>query len=599
MNLRNLSLFASAALFASPALAQRVPDQRVDTGDPPGASLSTAPRIAASGNGVFAVWRDWRNGFDDIYFNRSLDGGASWGAGDTRLDVGDPPGSSASYAPEIAAWGSDLFVVWEDSRNGSLDIFAMHSSDNGASWDAAPTRIDVGDAPGASPSSDPRIAVTGSGVFVVWRDARNGADDIYFNRSTDGGTTWLPAIVRLDTGDAPGAADSQSPEIAAWGSSVYVAWVEYRNGLPDIYCNRSLDGGSTWLPADVRLDTGDAPGAWGSTGAHVAASGNAVYVCWQDMRNGATDILFNRSADSGTTWLPAPLRLDTGDAPGANPSNVPRIAASGGTVIVVWEDQRNGAEDILANRSADGGATWLPSALRIDTGDAAGSNFSFQPRIAMSGSLACVAWQDSRTAMDNIFANRSADGGATWLGAAVRLDTGKTAGSTLSFTPEIAAAGNTFVAIWEDLRNDPIGFTNTDIFANLPFGLPPYGTGKAGCGAYVPQLGGSGLPLYGQTIGLNVTQGLGGAGGVLLLGVAKASIPLGGGTLLVLPPMTMLPFNLGGTPGTCGAGVGSYPIGIPNNPLLVGLAFYFQALFLDLGAPGGTSMTNGVELWIG
>jgi hypothetical protein len=34
---------------------------------------------------------------------------------------------------------------------------------------------------------------------VTWRDTRNGRDDIYFNRSPDGGATWLIADVRLDT----------------------------------------------------------------------------------------------------------------------------------------------------------------------------------------------------------------------------------------------------------------------------------------------------------------------------------------------------------------------------------------------------------------
>ena len=78
----------------------------------------------------------------------------------------------------------------------------------------------------------------------------------------------------------------------------------------------------------------------------------------------------------------------------------------------------------------------------------------------------------------------------------------------------------------------------------------------------------------------------------------RTSVPLFGGTLLVLPVVSV-PVALVGTAGASGVGSGALPLGIPNNPGLVGGTLSFQAVFLDSGAAFNLSMTNGVELWIG
>jgi len=135
------------------------------------------------------------------------------------------------------------------------------------------------------------------------QDARNAVhsydSDVFFNRSLDGGLTWLQSDVRLNT-NAPGAGWSWSPEIAAVGPSVAVAWLDHRNaGLAqgsDVYSNRSLDSGTTWLSSDVRLNT-SSPGVAPIEEPQIAASGSSVYVAWEDHRNGTSywdvDIYFN------------------------------------------------------------------------------------------------------------------------------------------------------------------------------------------------------------------------------------------------------------------------------------------------------------------
>lgn len=97
----------------------------------------------------------------------------------------------------------------------------------------------------------PSAAVQDTNVYVVWSDARDGNNEIYFKRSADAGSSW-GQDARL-TNDA---AISTYPSIAVSGSDLHVVWKEYRDGNPEIYYKRSVDRGSNW-GLDTRL-TNDA-----------------------------------------------------------------------------------------------------------------------------------------------------------------------------------------------------------------------------------------------------------------------------------------------------------------------------------------------------
>ncbi len=446
-------------------------------------------------------------------------------------------------------------MTWSDFRNGSADIYCNSSLDAGVTWLPLDVRLDVGSAPGTSFSDCPRIAASGASVYVTWSDGRGGLQDIYFNRSLDAGATWLPADVRLDVGSVPGTAFSGCPRIAASGASVYVTWAEAREPLPDIYFNRSLDAGATWLPTAVRLDVGSVPRAGPSYEPRLVTSGSSVYVTWFDARSGQSDIYFNRSLDAGASWLSTDVRLDVGSAPGAAPSYDPAIAASDASVYVSWVDQRNGeSPDIYCNRSLDGGVTWLSEDVRLDVGSEPGIASSFHSRIAAEGSAAFVAWEDQRNGRSDVYLNRSLDAGMTWLPVDVRLDIGSAAGASGSSPPEIAASGSSVYVTWEDTRNEA-----RDIYFNLALGFQTYGHGTPGSGGL---------------------------------------IPFDGGALLVQPPLQLLPIRLGGGQGSPGAGSTSVSFPVPQDLSLIGTRASFQARLLDPGASGGASLTGGLEAWI-
>jgi hypothetical protein len=129
---------------------------------------------------------------------------------------------------------------------------------------------------------------------------------IYYNRSIDGGRSWLPVDGRLDVGSPP-SVDSGAPGIASSAGSVYVAWTDRRNGGFDIYFNLA----SGFQPYG--------PGTAGTLGITpvLSGAGNAAI-------GGVASLVFDRGL-GGTAGL-----LGIGDGPAS------RIAlpAAGGTLYV-------------------------------------------------------------------------------------------------------------------------------------------------------------------------------------------------------------------------------------------------------------------------
>jgi hypothetical protein len=363
------------------ANAQWQPDVRL-TNDPAGSYTfeSNARCVASSGSVVHVVWRDERDGNYEIYYKRSTDGGVSWGA-DTRLtnNIG------GSYSPSVAVSGSFVYVVWGDERDGNYEIYYKSSADGGISW-GTDTRLTNNSAY----SWYPTVAVSGSDVHVVWWDERDENDEIYYKRSTDAGVSW-----GADTRLTNNIGGSYSPSVAVSGSVVHVVWWDDRDGNDEIYYKRSTDAGVSW-GADTRLTNNTAISQFHS----VAVSGSVVHVVWQDNRDGNHEIYYKRSTDAGISWG-ADTRLTNNTAASLSPS----VAVSGSVVHIVWDDDRDGNDEIYYKRSIDGGVSW-----GADTRLTINSALSSSPSVAVSGSAVHVVWQDERDGNLEIYYKRNPTG---------------------------------------------------------------------------------------------------------------------------------------------------------------------------------------------
>ncbi len=243
------------------------------------------------------------------------------------------------------------------------------------------------------------LTASDSIFHVAWRDYRNGSPDIFYNRSLDGGLTWAPTDTRIDTSPA-GTASAVEPKIASAGPMVVVAWQDFRNNGSDVYCNSSIDGGATWKPIDDRLDT-DPPGSAQSRDISVSASLATVVVAWRDLRSFPADIYANYSTTLGTTWQATDVRVDTGFGSALNPA----VGVAGSSVFVVYSDAEVGLPDIRGNHSIDGGATWFGQEFELSR-DTPGVAFGAYPRVATTETGLFAVWEDDRNGQPDIYFNR-------------------------------------------------------------------------------------------------------------------------------------------------------------------------------------------------
>jgi hypothetical protein len=252
----------------------------------PAMKIASSPAVALVGSNVFVAWQDNRNGQTDIYFNRSTDTGATWRSTDTRMDT-DTMGTHGSERVDVSADSANhVIVTWQDVRNGSTyDIYARVSGDNGVSFGSSDQRLDT--TPFDTDSFRPSVVSLASGhAAVVWIDNRWGRPNLYARTTTDGGATWSASDSQVMA--ARGASNAVDFAAGGAGNTVFVAWSDDRNGQLDIYANYSTDGGASFQPHDVRLDTGTAGAAASETPVIYAAlaSGTPVaHVAWVDRRN--------------------------------------------------------------------------------------------------------------------------------------------------------------------------------------------------------------------------------------------------------------------------------------------------------------------------
>jgi hypothetical protein len=199
----------------------------------------------------------------------------------------------------------------------------------------------------------------------------NNYSNIMFSKSEDGGLTWTDAMrineVSGDCIDSDNTTEGAVPAVGPNGE-VYVAW----SGPAGIVFDRSLDGGETWLDEDIFIDsqpTGwdySIPGINRANGlpitccdiSHSSYRGN-IYVNWSDQRNGAddTDVWFSKSTDGGNTWTEA-KRVNNDPAGKQQFFTWMTIDQANGTIYMVFYDRRNYSDintDVYLARSTDGG----------------------------------------------------------------------------------------------------------------------------------------------------------------------------------------------------------------------------------------------------
>jgi hypothetical protein len=384
MNPRILLVLFFCFGFLFKSLAQWQSDVRL-TNDPASSVISAYNKwcVASSSSGVHVVWRDNRTGYWQIYYKTSSDGGVNWGP-DIRLtdDI------LADYEPSISVSGDVIHVVWYDETS---EVYYKRSPNSGLSWESEIKLSDTTQVWGAA--WHPTISSTGNLVIAVWQENLDGNWDVYYKRSTDGGSTWLP------TGRIITPNSSETASVSISGTNVLITWME---GLPvvgyEIFSTVSNDEGINW--GTVTPISSDS--VW-SGYPSPAIAGDLLHITWQQQSSssGMFEIYYRRSTDGGNSWESA-RQLNSDSSSAANPS----IVASGNLVNIVWSDYRDANNEIYGRRSLDGGVSWEED-IRL-TNDI---NYSVNPSISLSGSALHIVWNDGRDGNPEIYYKKNSSGG--------------------------------------------------------------------------------------------------------------------------------------------------------------------------------------------
>jgi hypothetical protein len=313
----------------------------------------------------------------------SEDGGISWQSGKLKSShgvFGDPViiadwSGNFYFAhlsdPEQKGWSSptllDRIVVQKSTDGGkSYDDGSFtglrHPKDQDKHWLVA----------------DPK---TGH-LLCTWtefdlygsHDLANDHSRILFSKSTDGGASWTEAVaINQYEGDCEDSDNTTEGAVPAFGPNgdIYVCWAWNEK----IWFNRSLDGGKTWLEKDIVA--ADQPGGWDiSIPGIQRCNGMPVLVCdlsdgphkgtlylnWSDQRRGEqdTDIWLAKSTDGGTTWS-KPLRVNN-DRKGRHQFlSWLAVDQATGYLYIAFYDRRSYADertDVFLAVSRDGGTSF-------------------------------------------------------------------------------------------------------------------------------------------------------------------------------------------------------------------------------------------------
>ncbi len=299
-------------------------DVRVDDNHP----LQGAPAIGTTGPlTVHVVWSSMQYDTGAVYYDRSANGGQTWGVDRLLNPAG---GYGVGGPPDLATYGTQkIFVVW--ARYDGL--WFVSSLDGGSTW-ISPTIILT--ATGSIES--PAIAVDATGrLHLAWVEMpmQTNEQRIAYAHSTDDGSTW--ADRQYVDGGTPRTSRA-NPDIAVnpVNGYVHLVWDDDRTGTRTVFHNVSADQGATWgTPAGVVAGPAIEP--------TIAVDGDGVvYVLWQNGLEGNTDIFYTTSLDDGASWS-VPGRVN--DDATVYPQQQPAVVA-GNSAYAVWSDFRRVNWDI-------------------------------------------------------------------------------------------------------------------------------------------------------------------------------------------------------------------------------------------------------------
>jgi hypothetical protein len=133
------------------------------------------PQIAAANNDVYLLWQhDTGTAIKELSLKRSLDSGATFG---NIINISGNKKDSADASLNSSA--NNVYVAWADNSTGNSQILFNRSIDGGATFGSI---LSLSNARGQSQYPD--ITSSGNNVYAAWQDRILGHIGIFFKKIT-------------------------------------------------------------------------------------------------------------------------------------------------------------------------------------------------------------------------------------------------------------------------------------------------------------------------------------------------------------------------------------------------------------------------------
>ncbi len=271
------------------------------------------------------------------------------------------------------------------------------------------------------------LAARGSSIGAVWLEMRDSGYAVYFRMSRDSGGSWTPAK-RLDP------RPNDSPSAAICMGRLWIASVVEPVGSPPTERELVLDGRDLDGSGSVGMEVTDL--GPGGTVRHpsIACVGNRfLAIGWlQATAPGAERAkLLVMDPDASIARLrPGGSGAELLDFGPASRHVTPAVAASGSRVAMTWES--GSGLELRVVPVARGGAVDLGTPTETSLGGPA----QYVTAVAIDDARVVVAY----TQDDDLYTRTSADAGASFSSATLRLD-GETASSVLAAAETLSMKG--------------------------------------------------------------------------------------------------------------------------------------------------------------
>jgi hypothetical protein len=403
------------------------------------------PQISLSKNGnIIIVWQDKRNGGLDVYAQGiDMNKLESWKNNGVEIVLGF--GSVTQQKPRIIRTGREEYVVaWEDYRNGYSNVFVQRINNNGKLlWARDGIRICNADCDQYNPQL---VSDDDGGAIIVWEDNRSGVSTIYAQKIDPyGNILWDGGGIRLCQGEGSEvnpklSKNSKGGAIVAWQDS------RKREGLFNIYAQGIDKNGSLlWRTDGVAVKYSEGT----QMNLDIDSDGeDGAVITWEEYRQNfnTPDIHAQKISGSGNImWTKTGLSV----CKAPESQKQPNISVNN-EIIIAWEDNSGGSYDIYTQKlSKDGTIAWTCDGVPVCTEPSTQIN----PKVITDGDGGAIfVWEDYRKANWDIYAQRlNAAGKQMWAKYGVEVCTA--AGT--QYSPQLVKSKELSTIItWEDYRNN-------------------------------------------------------------------------------------------------------------------------------------------------